>query len=74
MTLKLQSFALVMEQLLELLEESDLREHDLKGNAQNILKPDNQSGKHKKQVNPKNIITSCNKWSCGNCWIDATFI
>jgi hypothetical protein len=29
MTLKLQSFALVMEQLLELLKESDLREHDL---------------------------------------------
>ena len=33
--LKLQSFALVMEQLLELLEESDLREQDLKGNAHN---------------------------------------
>jgi len=39
--IKLQFSALVMEQLLELLEESDLREHDLKGNAQNILKTDN---------------------------------
>ncbi len=42
MTLKLRIFALVMEQLLELLAESDLREHDLQGNAQNkILEPNN---------------------------------
>jgi hypothetical protein len=41
MSLKLQSFALVIEQLLELLKESDLREHDLKGNAQKVLETDN---------------------------------